>query len=518
MAKIVDPDQLNQATEVVISTAGKTIQLVATGNLSAASPGSTSGVTLQALYSFLKEEWKTDNTLNKFKFPIQMFTKTDGQFINSWAFADATSRTLVRDAGWTEGANVYAGIISLGSFDADTDQAYYANVVGYDQTTTDFDKTGNINEAIDITGFTDYLKPFLRIEAKTYAEYDLLTEQGLAALEPVLYRLPLANSTDLKITETDTNIDAQAPYTSMKVNYLAGVGFTTAAAQAYSIGDVVQDGAGRWAFCSAAGTLDASGAADYTSNGGTGTFIAYDGEVQIGTDYYAFNRIIDANAGTAEEAYNWMQRQLRKATDINANDSTSVPQRSGETINGNVAASLGYFLGDQLITGDGVALTNFDSGSTNSITQSSITVDGGGIDAVTFLPVDATGVTYPFTAAGTLEFSANLVSEPDGDTRYTMYFTDAGGNAFDSANAIIVNDDGGTPIDAQITAASINWDFAYTTNAQGGRTPNTDAAVTVVAQGLNGAQWVLVTYTITQATGQTISVNANDERNYANPA
>ena len=93
MTKIVDPDQLNQATEVVIDTTGKTIQLLAAGNLNNVDPGSTSGVTLQAVYSFLKEEWKDDNALNKFKFPLQMFTKTDGQFINGWSFEDATTRT-----------------------------------------------------------------------------------------------------------------------------------------------------------------------------------------------------------------------------------------------------------------------------------------------------------------------------------------------------------------------------------------------------------------------------------------
>ncbi len=46
MAKIIDPDQLNFATEIVVDSTGpKTIQLVATGNLSNASPGATSGVT-----------------------------------------------------------------------------------------------------------------------------------------------------------------------------------------------------------------------------------------------------------------------------------------------------------------------------------------------------------------------------------------------------------------------------------------------------------------------------------------
>ena len=45
MAKIIDPDQLNLDTEIYIDTAGpKTVQLVAAGNLSDASPGATSGV------------------------------------------------------------------------------------------------------------------------------------------------------------------------------------------------------------------------------------------------------------------------------------------------------------------------------------------------------------------------------------------------------------------------------------------------------------------------------------------
>ena len=56
MAKLVAPDSLNQATEVVINTGAKTIQLLVAGNLADSNPGSTSGVTLQAVYSFLKEE------------------------------------------------------------------------------------------------------------------------------------------------------------------------------------------------------------------------------------------------------------------------------------------------------------------------------------------------------------------------------------------------------------------------------------------------------------------------------
>jgi len=45
-----------------------------------------------------------------------------------------------------------------------------------------FDKTGNLNEYVDITSATSFFKTFLRIRPKIYAEYDLLTEQGILRL------------------------------------------------------------------------------------------------------------------------------------------------------------------------------------------------------------------------------------------------------------------------------------------------------------------------------------------------
>jgi len=54
-------------------------------------------------------------------------------------------------------------------------------------------------------------------------------------------------------------------------------------------------------------------------------------------------------------------------------------------------------------------------------------------------------------------------------------------------------------------------------NDQGGRTAGTDADVTIVAIGLDSAQYVLTSGTITRATGQSFSLVAALERNYANP-
>lgn len=545
MAKIVDPDSLNQSTddgagtptgEVYIDTTAKTIELIPdptyAGNLFNTSPASTSGVTLQAVYSFLKEEWKTDTDLNKFKFPIKMFTKTDGIMINGWDWANETTRACIRDGGWEETTgDKYASIVSLGNFDATSDQAYYQNVIGYDETKTNFSHTGNLNEAIMIynhTGpadYTGYLKLFLRIASgtgtgKLYSEYNLLTEQTISALEPVLYKLPLSNSTDLKINVADSVFTPtpESPYDGMKINYLKGSGFTTwANGIVYPAGAVVQELTGspkRWFFTTAGGT---SAGTDVQDDTGVTDWAAYDGEVQIGTSYYAFNRIITGNGGTAQQIYNWAQFELRQTTDINANDSPTAAQRSGLSVKGNLAELLLEYVGDTLKTKAGVYIAGFDTNSTNSIKFRDITVDGGGVNANTMLPLTSTERAYPYVAAGTLNFSANLVAEPDGNTIYTMYFNNAGGNLFDSANAIIVNNNSGNPITGQITAATINFDFDYDNNVQGGRTGGTDAAVWVVAQGLSGATWVAASYTITRATGQSITVNADDERNYSNP-
>ncbi len=606
MAKLIDPDSLLQATEVVINTGAKTIQLAIAGNLDDANPGSTSGVTLQCVYSFLKEEWKTDTNLNKFKFPIKMYTKTDGTLQNGWSWADDQTRDLVRDAGWTEvDGDQYAGIISLGNFDSSADQAYYQQVSGFAATTTNFDKTGNLNEGIKIydgTGtpnYTGFLKTFLRIQGKLYSGYNLISEQGLSLLEPVLYRLPLANSTDLKINVSDATVDSDATYTSMTITYLKGAGFTNAAAATYATGDVVRDGTGRWAFCTTGGTVTTPAGA-YASFGGTSVWEAYDGEQQIGANYYAFNRIIDGNGGTAQEIYNWAQRQLRKAIDINTGTTTHNATQGGfGTVYGTVASDLLEYVGDTLKTKGGVLIRDFDLNDRNSMVFRDITVDGGGLNSE-YVPMVTTERTYPFVAAGTINFSTNLVTESDADTKYAMYFTyitrktgtdlaittssgstatltstttslayilqddylkisgftaavdngiwratangtansvaltkldgatvtdEAAGNSviidenpFDSGGAIIVKDNSTVDITGTITSASRTFDFDYTNNVQGGRAGGTEAPVTVVAQGLPLSEWVSVESTITQGTGINISVTANDERNYANPA
>ena len=122
------------------------------------------GVTLQALYSFLKEEWRDlapglgmAEDLIQFTFPVESITSEQfeigGPTHSNWDFFDDTTKNLIRTGGWQKldsTGNViqdYAGIITLGSLDSDT-------VVYFQQHTTtadplDFVLTGAVNQAIN---------------------------------------------------------------------------------------------------------------------------------------------------------------------------------------------------------------------------------------------------------------------------------------------------------------------------------------------------------------------------------
>lgn len=634
MAKITDPTSLSFSVngtpgttqEVYIDTGLKTIQLRSAGNLDDTSPGKTSGVTAKALYSALKEEWldgtfdggATDfsATLRRFKFPLKMIFEGSFIWVNGWAPADVQTRDLFRDAGFQEGVSgdIYSCLISLGAMDdAALDQAYYTQAAGVAAPTVlIYDKTGELNENVDITGNTTYLKSFLREEGKLFSEYNLLLEQGLSAISFQAYSFPLSNGEDLKRTLlglTDAFIQgANAPYNGMAIDYLEGTGFTTLADVLYPADAVVQDSTGRWFHTVLGGTSNGGG----TVVGDTGVtdWVSYFGEEQIGADWYAFNRIVNANGGTDLQTYGFMQSSLKLATTINdlgASFSITADQGITTDVIGQVAPLLGFYVGDTLKPAGGVLLRGFDTNSTNSIVHSPIDVDSPlGLDSEG-VPTATTEVPFPFVAAGNFNFSANLDAATNAETFYTVYFsyitrtTTVGGlaitgasgttavidvsgetgildhlasgdyiyltgfstnstndglyitneatgdttadevsvtkqdgvtiiddavgdtiqvdqNPFESPGAVIVKDNAGpTDMSSTITAATIGWDFDYTNNVQGGRTPDTDAPIRVVAQALDGAEWIDATHTITKATGQNIAINANDERNYSNP-
>lgn len=529
MAKIVDPDSLAQTTDIVYDTSAKTIEVKSTGAIDNTGSSATNGVTLQCLYSFTKEEWRTDSTLIKFKFPFTAITAEQFELKDGWTFLNASSEQLIRDAGWavrnTSGniTEAWANITSLGAFNAGTDQAYYQQEAG--GTAVDFSFAGEVNQAVQIINdpngdgdyadgddFRAYFKVFLREEGKSFDSYDLIAEQsptdeaGVTQMTYRKYALPLSNAIDLKYVETDANIAANAPYTDIDITYIDGNILGTATVTTYALDDVIQDSAGRWAICTTAGTMDAAGVAAYASNGGTAVFAAYDGERQVGTDYYAYNVIIDADVAddgsppTTQEIYEKIEYSLRQNSDIDAG--------TGSVI-GKTADELLTFVGDTLVTEAGVYIDDFDAADTNSIT---------------FTDYTGTGQNFPFVAAGTRVY--NDVIQGDSTATSWLFFTndDAGdnaGNDFDTSGAIIMKNNAGTDLTGAVSgAATQSFDYDYDGNIQrGAASAGTDVPYTGICIGAEsgGTQHVLTTGTLVKSAANTVNFVGSLERVYLNP-
>jgi hypothetical protein len=452
MAKIVDPDLLNQGTEVIIDSTSKTIALQNAGNLS------DDGVSLKALYSFIKEEWRYDATLIPILFPFTPITDEQFELINGWDFLDSTSELLVRDGGWavTDAGTTYKeffNLTTLGSFDdSNVDQAYY--IQRADQTNVLYTHlTGEVNQAIQFFSlgnynYSQYFKIFLREQGKIYDSYDLLFEQNLSSLTYRKYALPLSNSADANISATDNDIetDTGATYSAITVTYYA---------------------------------------TPQTKSG----FVQGSGD---------FHVIINAADQVRGAVYEKIQYLLRQQADIDS---------GAGFVWGLTADELLAFVGSDLYTQEtaigGVFIENHNADDTNNLF---FTTDAG------------TVVYYPFVATGTITFNDNL--QNDADAFFWMFFTTNPGGNYGTEDAIVVQD-ASDSTDNYIMgliggASSYQFTFDYDGNGQGGR-PIEDADITIVAIGLNIAQYVSTTGQITRTKGQGYALVAPLERNYENP-
>lgn len=454
MAKIIDPDLLNQGTEVTIDSTNLTIALHHAGNLS------DDGVSLKALYSFIKEEWRYDASLIPVVFPFTPITDEQFELTNGWDFLDSTSVLLIRDGGWAvtnagTTSKAYFNLTTLGSFeDSANDRAYY--IQGADETAVTYTNlTGEVNQAIQyyengVYDYSTYFKIFLREEGKTYDSYNLLTEQNLTSLTYRKYALPLSNTLDANITHTDTQIEADDPvaYSSVTVSYYNTPQLKT-----------------------------------------------------IGVSSYPFHVIIDAAGLQKEYVYEKIQYLLRQNADIDSG--TDFPY-----IWGSVTDELLEFVGQDLYT--------------KSTSYGGVFIENNHVDDQNNIYfVDDNGITrfYPYVATGSLLFNDNLQNDPD--AYFWMFFTSVPSGSYGNSSAVIVEDASDSTANQIMGlvngAASYQYTFDYDNNSQGGRTPATDADVTIVAIGLNTAQYVSTTGTITRSKGNNFSLVSPLERNYENP-
>ena len=421
---------------------------------------------------------------------------------------------MIRDAGWSVrsgSANTsvqeWVGIVSLGTLDA-TDQVYYLQQLG--GVPQDFQMAGTVNQsvlmysassAVTLFNSRSYLQMFVREWEKTYGVASVQTDLQVPTMEYVVYSLPLTNAPDLKISEPISASVTGSPYNEVVITYYSGSGFTARLPNTvYGAGYVASGSDDQWYITNAGGTTGAGAWAFPTD--GTVTWDTYPGNQLIGTAYYPFITIIDAGAGknnTIAQIYTRVQYDLRLPSDIDAG--TDLPATRGDT-----ADSLLRFLGDTLITSDGVYVDNFQDADTNSID---------------FYDVSGTVRRFPFVATGLINFNDNLSN--DAGAEFFMFFTQPSAGAdsasYGTAGAIVVLDNTVLPISGTIAgSSSFSFTFDYDNNVQGGRTPASDTAVTVVAIGLSTAQYVVAASTIVRSKSNLISLVSALERNYSNPA
>jgi hypothetical protein len=354
-------------------------------------------------------------------------------------------------------------------------------------------------------------------------------------MSPQAYRFPISTGSDLKIVDNDTNVGANSPFTQILVRYFdqafsrdvdsgtdrnfgivvdvgthSGVDGSTAAA-----GNELTSAEGNITGANyAGGTLtihEGANAGVYAISGtpsATVVTITTTFANALSNQSFTLQRATPITASIAQ-IYTKVSYLLRQASDIDSTD---------QSVTGKTADALMHFVGDTLVCGRAASLavpTNPNGGGSGVIIEGFSASDTNSLQFY-----DNTNVqrTFPFVASLTINFGANLVA--DTSAKYWAYFTTLPGanNDYGESGALIVDDNAGTDIAGNVGGSgAVVKSFNYDGNAQGGRTPGTDADITVVAIGLATGQYVKATGTIGRSTSNSLSLVAALERNYANP-
>jgi hypothetical protein len=289
---ITDPDDITYeintytgTTPLFVDLVNKKIRLTIVGvNFGA------EGITLKAIYSKLKDIWLASSEAIKYAFPMVPITDESFELSNSWDFdktgsGDTHTPNLIRTGGWSrkDSGSVlleqWAGIVTLGTIQAGGQ--VYCTQDAADTAGTPFNHTGAVDQAIQTyssTGPVDeriYMKLFIREQGNAYATADLAAIGVTGAMANQVYRFPLSDADDSKVTIADVTVDAY------------GVTITWfAAAQAKTVNGVSRN----------------------------------------------FHVVINGNSHTKEEIYMAVQSALRKATDIDAGAGTKYGSLTNELL------------------------------------------------------------------------------------------------------------------------------------------------------------------------------------------
>ena len=180
-----------------------------------------------------------------------------------------------------------------------------------------------------------------------------------------------------------------------------------------------------------------------------------------------------------------------------------------------ISTSSGVFRGD--VTD---LLMNFASPNGTTLNLFIDDLNANEKNNVTFEDVLGVGRNFAFLSVISISVNANLLD--DSDTKLVVFFTndDAGDNTgrdYGTDDAIIVQDTSNNDmISLDPSASPVNFEFDFDNNTQRGTaSAATNAPVTIVAIGLNTAQYVSTAGTVTRQSTNTFSLVSALERNYS---
>lgn len=401
----------------------------------------------------------------------------------------ATSSTITRGAGSfiTDGYTVGGQVTIINS--ASNDGTYTITGVAALTLTvnaTPFTTGTDTNAELSVNN-RNAITLFLRERdadpnGKTYSK-STLSDIGVTEVDNKVFRFPLSNATDLKISETDANIAANSPYTEVRMRYLdQAYNREVDSATDRDFGIVIDVGTYSRAngdsntstlFESAAINLGAGEAlADYTGgvlhiHEGTdqgahtivGTPVDNAGTLEITLSAaltateanlsFTIERATPVTAD-AEQIFEKVQYQLRQAADIDESGSGVV---TGRTADGVLT-----FVGDELRAGESLP-TNPNGGGSGVIIEG---FDSNDTNRIKFYDNTGTQRAYPFVAAGNILVNQNAVDD-SGPAEYVMYFeyterfTNAGFGLSASSGLTTTLDSATTDLSTELA----NGDFIY---------------------------------------------------------
>lgn len=439
------------------------------------------GISMNMLYRFERQERRADENLRELDVYIEGSFKFAGayNFVNGRKLSTISvgggltdDRQKIRGSGFIEyatggGGNtlvdrIYFGTLGTGTV-LETSQIYGQNVI--DSTTFDLAFLGNANEVVQAFGSTangdasagDFdATAFLALSVRTFGQVHnrvFASDANVNELSGFLGTFALSESPNPYHSDAGDPTIADVFGGSAIAPYSTML-FTTLAAPE-----------------NLAGLINTN-----TSNGESGTFSGV---------------IRNPANGSLAEMVAFMDALSIQDADIDS-DGTGVR-------NGKETETL-YTLDAQgnVVLRQGIYLENVPVADRAS---------------VRYTDDDGDPLVYETVAGGTI--SVGSAAAGDANAWYHMFIQDAAGaDDFNTLNAITVNDAQGNPIKGLVGGlTSIPWDFAYSTNTQGGRTPDTDLVVVVEVEGNGGATFAKTVHTITSSASQTIVCQPGAETN-----